>query len=311
MTRSGWSPAWLLGTLLSASAAVVPAQEQQSRPIFRAGVDSVTVDVSVKHGNVAIPGLAATDFRLTDNGVAQTIQAVAVEAVPVDVTVFHDTSPSQGGRIDDLKEDVRRIAALLREGDRFRLLVLGPNHQILDVFGWRASGAELDLTPIGLGPMSAVNDGILAALVHKPGIGRRHLIVALTDGQDAGSAVSSAQVRDAAARTEGVLHLVMMTTSSGTGPRSATYWQPVGLEQDSQNRLREAAELTGGQVHDRFLGSPDPVDTFDRILDDFRASYVLRYTPTGVEREGWHEIEVSVPSAPRATVRARRGYYGS
>jgi hypothetical protein len=89
-------------------------------------------------------------------------------------------------------------------------------------------------------------------------------------------------------------------------------WVPTGTEDLAAiDRLREAANVTGGQAHDRFFGSPNPVAEFDRILDDFRASYVLRYSPTGVERPGWHEIEVAVPSAPRATVRARRGYYGN
>jgi len=51
------------------------------------------------------------------------------------------------------------------------------------------------------------------------------------------------------------------------------------------------------------------VDEFRKILTDFRASYVLRYIPTGVKAPGWHEIRVQVPSIPRATIHARRGYY--
>jgi VWFA-related protein len=297
--------------LLAATVMTVAGGVQQTPrpPTFRGGADVVTVNVSVKHGNVAIPGLTATDFRLTDNGVVQSVEAVTVEAVPVDVTVFHDTSPSQGRRIDALKDDVRRIAALLREGDRFRLLAFGAHRQVLDAFGWQPAGAVLDLDPIAIASVSSVNDGIMAGLLHRSDVGRRHLVVALTDGEDSGSVVSSGQVRDVAGRAEGVLHMVMMSRS---GASSGGYiWGPMALDRSSAARLREAAELTGGQVHDRLLGNPDPVDTFDRILDDFRASYILRYTPTGVEREGWHEVEVSTPSAPRATIRARRGYYGS
>jgi VWFA-related protein len=297
-----------LGWALLFTGAIAHAQQT---PTFRSGTDSVTVNVSVKHGNVAIPRLTAHDFRLTDNGVVQAIDAVALEAVPVDVTVFHDTSQSQGGRIDDLKDDARRIAALLRDGDRFRLLTFGVGQDVIDVFGWQPAGAarELNLDRVAIAAISSVNDGILAGLMHRPAVGRRHLVVALTDGQDWGSIVSGQQVRDVAARSESVLHLVMMTRAG----RNTTgfIWSPHGMDRDGKNHLREAAELTGGQVHDRMIGSPDPVEAFDRILEDFRTSYVLRYTPTGVEREGWHEIEVSVPSAPRATIRARRGYYGS
>lgn len=294
-----------------AATSVTFAQAPQTRPTFRSGTDSVIVDVSVKRGNVPIPGLPASAFRLTDNGVEQEVEAVTVEAVPIDLTVFHDTSPSQGGRIEALKDDVQQIAALLRQGDRFRLLIFGANHQILDVFGWQEAGSALDLSPITMGPTSAVNDGILTALLHAPDVGRRHLVVALTDGADAGGAVSARQVIDVAARTESVLHLVALSRSQGSGPIPGTYWLPINDEPDGTDRLRVAAELTGGEVHDRFFGNPDPVKTFDKILDDFRASYVLRYTPKGVERDGWHDIVVTVPSASRATVRSRRGYYGS
>jgi hypothetical protein len=52
------------------------------------------------------------------------------------------------------------------------------------------------------------------------------------------------------------------------------------------------------------------LNAFRRIFDDFRQSYVLRYTPKGVDPRGWHAIEVHVPSVKDATIRARRGYYG-
>ena len=52
---------------------------------------------------------------------------------------------------------------------------------------------------------------------------------------------------------------------------------------------------------------------FKQIFDDFRASYVLRYTPAGVSREGWHDLNVKVraPDTSKMTIRARRGYWGS
>jgi hypothetical protein len=102
-----------------------------------------------------------------------------------------------------------------------------------------------------------------------------------------------------------------MTRAAGGSSGGAGNFLPVaGAEPGGKARLREAAELTGGEAHDRFFGRPDPVDAFEGIFDDFRTSYVLRYTPVGVEPGGWHVIEVRVPIAPDATIRARRGYYG-
>jgi hypothetical protein len=50
-------------------------------------------------------------------------------------------------------------------------------------------------------------------------------------------------------------------------------------------------------------------ETFLAAIEDFRTSYVLRYTPAGVKPEGWHEVTVSVKQR-NYTVRARRGYRG-
>jgi len=50
---------------------------------------------------------------------------------------------------------------------------------------------------------------------------------------------------------------------------------------------------------------------FLRALDEFRTSYVLRYTLQGVKRAGWHDLSVRiVKPGTNYSVRARRGYIG-
>jgi hypothetical protein len=74
----------------------------------------------------------------------------------------------------------------------------------------------------------------------------------------------------------------------------------------SRETLKRAAAATGGDV--RYLR--DAVGAFKIILDEFRTSYVLRYTPQGVPRDGWHELDVRVTKPGTMTVRARKGYFG-
>jgi len=69
--------------------------------------------------------------------------------------------------------------------------------------------------------------------------------------------------------------------------------------------LDASIEQTGGTL--RLVRSG--VDGFKEVLDDFRSSYLLRYTPHGVTGGGWHAIDVRV-SRPGVTVRARKGYEG-
>jgi len=56
-------------------------------------------------------------------------------------------------------------------------------------------------------------------------------------------------------------------------------------------------------------GNPDPAKEFAKILSDFRQSYVLTYTPTGVNSPGWHAIKVDV-AGHKYKVLARSGYFG-
>ena len=76
--------------------------------------------------------------------------------------------------------------------------------------------------------------------------------------------------------------------------------------------LTLAAERTGGQQHEqaRFFRASSIARAFKSIFEDFRQSYVLHYSPSGVKGAGWHAIAVTVPAAKNAAIRARQGYYG-
>ena len=301
------SSAWILAVSIGLSSAGSGLTQQ--RPTFRARADLVSVDVSVRNGDLPVLGLAAVDFRLFDNGAVQTVEAVETEAVPIDVTLFHDTSPSLAGKVDALKADVRGIAAMLRPMDRLRLLTF--DLQVNDVFGWQPAGGSLNLDSVKVGRISAIYDAIFVAMMHRPNLDRRHLIVALTDCEDAGSVVGSALIEDVARRAEGVLHIVKIGQRPANIMNAPLSAVSTPADARGEQRLESAAVRTGGELHGPSLTSRnDPVKTFKKVFDDYRQSYVLRYTPKGVVRDGWHEIKVEVPGHPRATVRARKGYFG-
>ena len=98
------------------AAAIVAAEARGPvrQPVFKSGALTVSVNASVKKGNRAVANLTAKDFRLTDNGVEQRIEAVAIESVAVDVSLFLDTSGSTAGKLDDMKRDVQGIIRMLR-----------------------------------------------------------------------------------------------------------------------------------------------------------------------------------------------------
>jgi VWFA-related protein len=276
-------------------------------------VNSVSIDVSVRNGNVPILGLSAGYFRLWDNNTPQTIESVSLGAVPIDATLFIDTSGSTAGQLEVLKADVRKIAEMLRPDDRLR--VLSFDDQVHDIFGWQRPDSRLDLDGIKESAISSpVYDALLLAMLRRPEPDRRHLIVAITDGVDNGSLVSSATIRAVARRAEAVLHIVLIVPDFSNVPnappsRAAGRSRP---DAESDSNLGEAATLTGGDLyrapivsfHERIVAS------FKKAFDDFRSSYVLRFTPTNVDLKGWHDLRVDVPGKATSRIRARRGYFG-
>ena len=99
------------------------AARQAQQPTFRARTDVVTVNVSVMKGRDPVTGLRATDFELTDNGVRQTIDAISLEQVPLDLTLVLTAFSAE--RTDDHARGLVSAEAtrqLLRPADRLRIV---------------------------------------------------------------------------------------------------------------------------------------------------------------------------------------------
>jgi hypothetical protein len=302
VTRTFIAAAFACVIALSIVSASMPVRDQQ--PVFKTGALTVSVNASVKRGNNVVAKLTANDFRLTDNHVEQTIEAVSIESVPVDVSLFLDTSGSTAGKLDDMKRDVQGIIRLLRLGDRFRLLTIADS--VEQPVNWVPAGTAVNLSFQAVGGISLVHDALVEALLHRPEADRRHLVVGMTDRRDCGSVVSSGQLRELASRSEAVLHLVEQSGSNDDNSYRVRTCSPRG-RMDGPEIIAEAAARTGGMLHEPsyFFGS-SVLRAFRTIFEEFRQSYVLRYSPAGV---GWHAIVVQVPSVPGATIRARQGYF--
>ncbi len=304
--------------LVASWPAVAGGRQQQ---VFRAGANAVSVDVSVRRGDRPVTGLTAADFIVYDNGVPQTLDSVSHKAVPVDVTIFLGTNNrSKAQSLASLTSQIRQVVGSLRDGDRVRLLTLG--NQVVDAFGWRSRTEADAAIDASVGGVQSLYDACFLAMMHRPDPERRHLIVAISDGIEFGSVLDSASVRAAADRAEAVLHLVwvdpgdaqMRSTRTGVrrdsgGSVLRATWFHVLADVKGVERLGEAAEATGGTVRHVREGT-SIVDVFRQAFDDFTDSYLLRYTATGVEPGGWHELRVELKNSRSRTLRARRGYFG-
>ncbi len=269
--------------LIVAAAAVQAAQA----PAFRSGIEVVELDVSATRGGQPVQGLTAADFALTDNGVAQVVQSVTLDRLPLSVTLVLDTSESVAGdRLAHLVQAGEGLASALRAEDRAALVTFS---NIIDVRVPMTSDVAAVQTALramrGSGA-TALRDAVHLALELQPHDQTRPLVLVFTDGRDTTSWLSADAVVDSARRVGVVVHAIRV---------------------ESDEFLDRLVDASGGRTwsatSDRQLR-----ELFTRALEEMRARYLLTYTPSGVRTPGWHDIKVRLRNG-RADINARPGYF--
>ena len=286
-----------------------PASPQQpQRPTFYGTTAMVTVEVSVLSGNKLVRDLVAGDFQIFDNKVAQKVEVLDVESLPVDLTLVVDVSGSVRPMIEELQLYTREIAAALRVDDRYRLVTF--SSEISDRFGLRPATEIPPTDEIKVEGATSIFDALTTALMRTRRADRRQIVIGLTDGYETSSAIDGEALKAVAKRSDSTLHVLLvrdpMDMDTTRYPANTRGWWLPNIDIDFEE-LGDAARATGGEMQE--LNVRKQIPTFIRqTLEDFRTSYVLRYTPTGVAAAGWHDLEVKVRGGPYK-VRARPGYF--
>lgn len=278
---------WVTAAIVAGAGAALGAQV--SRP-FRSGVELVSVDVLVTDGRRPISGLRAADFELRDEGVVQSIAQVHVEALPLNVIFVLDTSQSvSGARLANLKAAAGSIVSQLGASDRVALVTFShalQRHAALTSDFGRVRRMIADLNA---GGATALRDAVSVGMALRGTDPGRGLVVVFSDGVDTASFLGAERVINQAARSEVVAYAVGFSPLPG------------------DTFLGALAAATGGRV-EIADGDDDIARAFGRVFGEFKARYVLGYTPTGVSTSGWHKLEVKLKNR-RGVVTARRGYF--
>lgn len=288
--------------LVIATAVGAAAQSQSPPPVFRSATHAVSLDVSVFQGDTVVSDLLRQDFEVKDNNVRQTITAADFNILPIDLRLVFDTS----GSISDQDfarylKTMNQVAATLKKDDRCEILTF--SRRIAEAADRQYPPVKVTLErtdPEG----TSFFDAVSLAMVTVPMSDRRQITIVLSDAKDNVSFFDEPTMVDAARRTDAVVYAVLPGD-----PRAAKAISVV--------RLQALSLLTGG----RLLRTPEQAvaNAVISTIEEFRKSYVLRYTLTGVPIEGWHAIDVRVkkPDEPPMyvmnniyRVRTRLGYYG-
>jgi VWFA-related protein len=270
-----------------AAAALFATLAQPPPAVFKSGIEIVELDVSVTRGGLPVQGLTARDFALTDNDVAQEVESVMLDRLPLSVTMVLDTSESVAGdRLAHLVQAGDGLTAALRGDDQAALITFSNLVDLRVAMTGDLAAIRSSLQSIHGAGATSLRDAVHFALELQPHDRTRPLVLVFTDGHDTASWLTEDAVIDSARRIGVVVHAVRV---------------------ESDKFLERLVDSSGGRTwsatSDRQLR-----ELFTKALEEMRARYLLTYTPSGVARPGWHDVRVRLKNG-RADITARPGYF--
>ena len=267
---------------------LAPVSGAQS-PAFSSKVEAVRVDVLVTDNGEAIHGLGPADFELFDNGVAQAVELVSFDQIPLNVILALDMSDSVAGeRLEQLRGAGSGLLAALKKDDQAALVTFSHAVQLGATLTTDVASVQAALAAAGSAGQTALIDGTYAGIMVGESDAGRALLIVFSDGVDTSSWLRADAVLDAAKRADVVVYGVSVVSRL------------------KPEFLREVTSFTGGRLFE-IEKKANLSATFLGILDEFRHRYLVSYTPRGVAKDGWHKLEVRVKNR-RATIKARPGY---
>lgn len=276
-----------LGTLALTSVGALANQHT-----IRVGqVDSTsfpTINVYVSVTDAAgkfIPGLAASNFRVWEDGAQILVQeASSAEALTVVLVIDRSGSMAESGKLDAAKRAALAYVSALRPTDRVALIDFDLTANAgggLAEDRARVSRRISDLRPNG---GTGLFDATYTALeMLRPVKGRKAALV-LTDGIDSGRGRSLEQVLEVATKdATSVFTIGLGTPSSATAPGDV-----------DEAVLKAMASSTNGE----YLHAPradELVALYERISARLSSEYLVRYQSPRAVKDGTRRgVEVSV-----------------
>lgn len=256
---------------------------------FKSKVEAVRVDVLATERGRPVQGLQPADFEVVDNGVPQQVTYAAYEQISLNVVLVLDASDSVAGeRLEHLVDAGNVVLDGLKPDDQAALITFGHSIAIRSKLGKERETVRKALSGVTASGDTSLVDAAYAGILSGESDVGRALVLVFSDGLDVTSWLQPEQVLDIARRSDVVVY--------GVAVRSLA----------KPEFLQNLGDTTGGDLIE-VESTKNLTETFMRILDEFRHRYLLSYEPQGVDKAGWHKLEVKVKRAG-VKVKARPGY---
>jgi len=295
----------VVGAFVAALAAAAP----QSQPVFRSGVDLVTLSATVRDGKGRlVKDLTRKDFEVIDRGERRVINEFRSERAPLSLAILFDVSGSMdtADRASAAKFAAHHLINQLDAG-RDEAWLFAFDSRLREVAPFSVDtralkGALGEVDPFGA---TSLHDAIAAAaerVATRP-MARRAVVV-LTDGIDTASRMTPAQVSAKAAAIDVPVYIIAVVLPiDDPGSDRAT---PGSQRQApaSIGTIEDLARWTGGALY--YSSTSASAYTAARsVIDELRHLYLIAFEPGAAP--GWHPIEIRT-SQKDFVVRTRGGY---
>jgi Ca-activated chloride channel family protein len=307
---------WLRLALATLAAAAVvslhaqqPPDQQPPQTPFRAGIDLVSLNVTVADGtNHYVTDLTADDFSVFEDGVKQDVSFFNHANLPIALALLLDTSASMETKLPTAQEAAIGFAKRLRQQDLAEVIDFDSRVVVLQPFTNSAPELETAIRKTSAGGSTSLYNAVYIALKDLKKVVaknleeiRRQAIVVLSDGEDTSSLLPFEEVLDLAKRSETAIYCIGLRASEGSSSTSKGF-------KEAEFVLRQFSQETGGRS---FFPNQlsDLMGVYGQIGDELSSQYTVGYVSRNAKRDGsWRRLVVRV-NRPNLTARTKQGYF--
>jgi Ca-activated chloride channel family protein len=282
-----------------------PGQASQPQTPFRAGVDLVSLNVTVTDGSHFVTDLEEGDIEIFEDGVKQPTTFFSKVQQPIALAVLLDTSASMESKLETAQEAAIGFARRMRPSDLMEVIDFDSQVSILQGFTSDVAALERAIRQATVNGSTSLYNAIYVSLKDlkkaRTNVNteiRREAIIVLSDGDDTSSLVAYDEVLDLAKRSETAIYAIGLKQNDG-GRRDF---------KEAEFVLKQLSQETGGRAF--YPGSVAELPKiYELIAQELSSQYAIGYVSKNTARNGgWRKLSVRV-NRPGLIGRTRQGYY--
>ncbi len=285
------------------------AGQSSQRPgdIFRAGIDVVSLNVTVVDGKSRyVTDLEEQEFSVFEDGAKQELIFFNRTRLPIALSLLIDTSASMEQRLATAQDAAIGFAQQLRSQDLAQIVDFDSRVEIAQDFTGDVALLERAIRATAPGGSTSLHNALYISLKELAKVRakslndvRRQAIIVLSDGEDTSSLVSYEEVLELAKRSETSVYTIGLHPPQSPAARGF---------REAEFILRQLAQETGGRSFFP-LKAEDLKGVYQQISDELSSQYTVGYSSRNGRRDGaWRRVVVQI-ARPSLTARSKRGYY--